>query len=131
MTPFQPDPVQEWLAMCTPKVRRIVERARKRILAVVPTATEKLRPGWGLLGYNAPTYFAFIAPGREDVRIGFEWGGELPDPDGVLVGSGSQVRYFMVRTLGDLKAPALTALLREAAAIRPPPRSSASHGARR
>lgn len=115
--------IDDFLSACTPKARRLVEAARSRILQVVPDATEKVRPGWRLIGYNAPAYFAFIAPDRDQVRIGFEWGVRLADPGGLLEGEGSQVRYVVIRSTRDLASPALGALLREAASIRPPPRA--------
>jgi len=83
-------------------------------------------PGWGLIGYNAPAYFAFIAPGRDDVRIGFEWGVMLSDPDRLLEGRGSQVRYVTIRSVRVLQSRALAELLRSAAAIRPPHRAPGS-----
>jgi hypothetical protein len=116
------DSIDELLSACEPGVRRLANAARKRISTVVPHATEKLRPGWGLIGYNAPAYFAFIAPARDHVRIGFEWGVMLADPQRILEGSGSQVRHVTIRTAGDLRAPALAELIRAAASIRPPPR---------
>lgn len=109
------DSIEELLAACTPKVRRLAEAARRRIVTVVPDATERLRPGWGLIGYNAPAYFAFMAPGRDHVRIGFEWGVKLPDPKRLLEGSGSQVRHVTIRTTKALRSPALAELLRAGA----------------
>lgn len=117
MRPFRPDTVEELLAPCTPEVRSLAEAARKQIRAVVPEATEKLKPGWGLIGFHVPWYFAFIVPGRDDVRIGFEWGVLLADPERLLHGEGSQVRYVTLRTLRDLRAPALAALLQQAATL--------------
>ena len=111
--------IDELLMMCDPRARKLAEAARRRIVAVVPHATERLRAGWGLIGYNAPAYFAFIVPGPDHVRIGFEWGVELPDPSGLLEGSGKQVRYVTVRSVQDLRNPALAAL-RTAAALPPP-----------
>jgi hypothetical protein len=131
MTPFRAETIEDVLAKCTPKVRRLAEAARNRIGAVVPEATEKLRPGWGLIGYNAPAYFAFIVPGRDDVRIGFEWGALLDDPEHLLQGEGRQVRYVTIRTVRELRAPALAILLKEAAALCPPRRSSARPARRR
>lgn len=122
MTMPRAESIDDLLAVCEPRVRRLAEGARKRILEVVPNATEKLRPGWGLIGYNAPAYFAFIVAAPDRVRIGFEWGVMLPDPKGVLEGDGSQVRYFTVRTAAALRSSVLAALLRAAAAIRPPTR---------
>ena len=101
MMPFRGDSIEGLLAACEPKVRRVAGAARKRILGIVPDATEKLRRGWGLIGYSAPAYFAFIAPGPDEVRIGFEWGVMLPDPKRLLEGSGSQVRHVTIRTTKD------------------------------
>ena len=126
MMPFRAGSIDELLSTCTPRARRLTEAARRRILRVVPEAVEKLRPGWGLIGYNAPAYFAFIAPGRDAVRIGFEWGVMLSDPNRLLEGGGSQVRYVTVRSSRDLGSLAVAELLRAAAAIRPPPRARAS-----
>jgi hypothetical protein len=116
--------IEELLAPLPPRGRRLAEAARLRIRAVVPEATERLRAGWGLIGYDAPAYFAFVVPGRAELRIGFEWGAVLPDPASLLTGGGSQVRYVVIRRAADLRAPALAALLREAAAFRPSARRS-------
>ena len=46
----------------------------------------------GLIGYNAPAYFAYILPAEDHIRIGFEWGALLPDPADLLGGNAKQVR---------------------------------------
>ena len=84
--------IGELLSICSPRARALAESARERIAAVVPGATEKLRAGWGLIGYNAPAYFAYILPAEDHLKIGFEWGVALPDPAGLLEGDGKQVR---------------------------------------
>jgi hypothetical protein len=100
--------------------RFLAEAARKRILSVVPDATERVRPGWKLIGYNAPAYFVYIAPQVDHLRIGFEWGILLSAPRGLLEGSGSQVRHVSIHAAKELRNPALADLLRAAAALRPP-----------
>lgn len=95
---------------------------------MVPGVTEKLRSGWGLIGYNAPAYFAFIVPERDKLRIGFEWGVMLPDPNRLLEGTASHVRYVTIRTARGVAAPALANLLRAAAVIRPPRRGRHARG---
>jgi hypothetical protein len=110
------------LASWDPRARRLAELARPRILRAVPDAQEKLRAGWGLIGYNAPAYFAFLAPGVDCLRIGFEWGVVLPDPQRLLEGTGKQVRYVTIRNAAELRREALADLLREAASLPAPPR---------
>jgi hypothetical protein len=91
-------------------------------VSAVPNAVERFRPGWGLIGYNAPAYFAYILADHKGVRIGFEWGVLLSDWDNLLEGDARQVRYFAVSSAAALKRPSLTALLQEAAALKPPGR---------
>ena len=86
-------------------------------------ATEKLRSGWGLIGYNAPTYFAFLVANERTVRLGFEWGVDLVDRLGLLEGDGRQVRHVTIHAERDIKRAAVVELLREAAAFVPPARS--------
>ena len=114
--------VEEFLEGVEPGLRRLAEAARKRIRSTVPHATERVRVGWRLIGYNAPAYFAFLTLERDQLRIGFEWGVLLTNHAGLLEGSGRQVRYVAVSSIADLDRPALKALLFEAAALVPPPR---------
>ena len=122
--------IEDLLARCSPPVRALVLAARRRVLAVVPGATERLRAGWGLLGYDAPRYFAFIVPVKDHVRIGFERGVLLEDPAGLLEGTGSRVRHVVIGSAADLRSDALAALLRQAAGVsgRAPRRASRTAG---
>lgn len=125
MVGFRPTSVEDLLVAAPPTVRALAEAARRLVIAVVPPAVERLRPGWGLIGYNAPAYFAFIAVDRDAIRIGFEWGVLLPDPTGLLEGAGSQVRHVTVRSAATLADPALASLVLAASRLVPPRRSRA------
>jgi len=114
---YRRDSIEELLERTAPRLRPLVQAARRRVLAAVPGATERLRAGWGLLGYDAPRYFAFVVPTPDHVRIGFERGVLLEDPAGLLRGGGVQVRHVEIRAAADLEAPALAALLRQAAGL--------------
>lgn len=111
----RPRTIAELLEPLSPERRKLVDAARRRVLAVVPTAIERLRPGWGLIGYNAPGYFAFIVPGPGELKIGFERGVTLPDEARLLEGDGRQVRYVTIRSARQLRSEALAELLRIAA----------------
>lgn len=120
--------IDELIAWQPAAVGRLLEAARRRIHAAVPMAIERLRPGWGLIGYQAPAYFAFLQPMPDHVRLGFELGVELADPAGLLEGADlRQVRYLVVREPAALRVPALTDLLREAATL-PPRRAGSRRG---
>jgi len=120
--PVPTDPIAAWLRAYPPDVAKLAEAARKVIRRAVPSAVEKLRPGWQLIGYNAPHYFAFIAPKADYVMLGFEWGVMLPNLEGLLEGDGSQVRFVALRSAEMLRSHAVVELIRAAATLTPPPR---------
>src|SRR6202035_2288082 len=48
--------------------------------------------------------------------LGFNWGVDLPDPEGVLEGSGRRVRHIRISQPADLEKPIVRRLVRAAAA---------------
>jgi len=55
--------------------------------------------------------------GKEHVTFIFLRGAALPDPEGLLEGTGKSVRHVKVRTAADVKKPALKKLIVEAARL--------------
>lgn len=86
------------LAEHTPDVVALTRILRATVRSALPWAVEKINPGWHGLAYHDPEagYVAGIFPGDESVRLGFEHGVELPDPENLLEGDGSQVRYVVL-----------------------------------
>ena len=60
--------------------------------------------------------FIHIATYTTHVNLGFNYGATLPDPLGVLVGSGKQVRHIKIRNEADLALPYLQEYIRAAIA---------------
>lgn len=82
------------------RVRATAEQLRRLVVQVIPTATEHPYVGWNGIGYRDPQagYFAGIFPQPDHVRLLFEHGVALDDPDGILQGDGvRQVRWIVVR----------------------------------
>jgi len=102
-----------------PVVRALAERLRKIILAIVPDATETANLGWHSLSYRHPQsgYFCGIFPRHDNVQLVFEFGVLLPDPEGLLEGEGSQVRYMKIKNPRDVRVRALKKLLQAAIAL--------------
>lgn len=96
----------------TPRVRSVSNRLRELIKRTIPDSAEVAYPGWHGIGYRDPIggYICGIFPQRDSVKLGFEMGARLPDPDGVL-GSGRQVRYVEVRRPEDIPVEAIQELL--------------------
>ena len=75
---------------------------RKIVRRTVPTAIERIRPGWRLIGYDLPVakrapFFAWVWPELEHVHVGWEVGTLLSDPEGLLRGAHlklKKVRYL-------------------------------------
>lgn len=77
-------------------------RLRDLILDEAPKAVEAVRPRWKVLGFDLDRYFCAVAPQRDHARLLFEYGIELVDPKGELLGSGSQVRFLRFDALDEI-----------------------------
>jgi hypothetical protein len=64
-----------------------------------------------------------LACGANGVGLSFYYGATLPDPQGVLLGSGSQNRFVRLATAATLREPAVAALIDAAVASAELPRS--------
>lgn len=104
----------------TPQIRALAEQLRRLILETVPDAVEAAYPVWRGIGYRHPEcgYFCGIFPQKNAVKLGFEYGVLLPDPDGLLEGDGKQVRYLIFKEEKEIRIGAIKKLIR--AAIRLP-----------
>jgi len=99
------------------RVRATAERLRRLVVQAIPTATEHPYVGWKGIGYRDPQagYFAGIFPEPDHVRLLFEHGGALDDPDGILQGEGvRQVRWIVVRPGSRLPRAAIKGMLERA-----------------
>lgn len=106
---------EELLADKPLPIRQLAQRLRQLIRQVVPDVEEAGYPGWKLIGYRHGRYFGYIAPKVDRVEVGFEHGVTLPDPEGLLEGSGKQVRYVTLRPAVELPMEPLKELIQTAA----------------
>jgi hypothetical protein len=98
-----------------PEVRALAVSARTFVLAKLPKAEESLDEPGGVAGYGyGPGYKGLICTlilSKSGVKLGLAYGTELPDPDGLLEGSGKVHLYVQLRAASDL-TPAVARLLR-------------------
>jgi hypothetical protein len=117
---------EEIVAGSPPEIRALATGARALIFDVLPQTVEVVWPRQGTAGYGTgprkmTEHFCWLAPAARHVVFGFNYGAELPDPAGLLEGTGALMRHVKIRTPDDLAAPALRALVEVAVTHRVPP----------
>jgi hypothetical protein len=121
-SPAETDPLEAFLAAYSPDVRALALKARALVLDVMPGLLEQVDVPGKLLAYGwSATYkdtVCVIMPLKAGVNLGFARGAELPDPEGLLTGTGKRARHVRLSTPADVERPALRALLEAAAAAR-------------
>lgn len=120
---MDPIPPEALLADHSPEHRALANALRDIVRRAVPDAIERVRPGWGLIGYDVPVgrrtrYFAWIWPEPEHVHLGFEHGVLMDDPQRLLKGRGvtKKVRWLTFQHLDEIPSEAPD-LVREAVRV--------------
>ncbi|HEX2207020.1 MAG TPA: DUF1801 domain-containing protein [Longimicrobium sp.] len=90
---------EDILAPLPDDVRALAEELRWMVREMVPGVEERANAGWKGLGYHDAQsgYFCGIFPRPPAVRLLFEHGAALPDPDRLLMGDTKQVRWIELR----------------------------------
>ena len=109
----------------TPEVRELALAVRDLAYDVYPETVEVVWPkqgsvGWGIGPKKFSEQFCYFLPFAKHVTLGFYYGGELPDPAGLLGVGGRQVsgklsmRSVRIGTMDDVRRPELRALVEAA-----------------
>ena|SRR5215472_2157226 len=118
------DDVERAVDSCPPAVRDLARRACSTVLAVFPDAVvtvENQNPRFGTtIGFGTTTGYRglrfTVTPQRTHVTLGIAHGADLPDPGGLLEGTGKVHRHVKLRQLQDLDRPELRDLMAAAMA---------------
>jgi len=115
--------VRAFLAPYAPQVQAIALKLRERVLQMAPGALEQVDQPARLLAYGwRQTYkdtLCVIMPLKAAVNLGFPRGVDLPDPAGLLTGTGKRARHVHITAMEQVDTPALRALLEAAVASTP------------
>jgi hypothetical protein len=108
--------VDELFPTAPAAVRAILAELQRLVRDTLPDATEIFYHG--ALGYG-PTGSGFdrilyVAPQNDYVNLGFFYGIEVPDPIGLLEGTGKRMRHIKIRSVLAAQNPALVPMVREA-----------------
>jgi len=106
----------------TPETAALIRAARRKMRARLPTATELVYDNYNffVIGYGPgerPSEAIFsIAAQARGVALCFLQGAGLPDPSGLLRGSGNLVRNLRLESAATLDRPEVVALMKAAVA---------------
>jgi hypothetical protein len=110
--------VESFLASYNQDVRDLAWKVRALIRDVMPAAVEQLDPSANLIGYGVDCTYKGLICGitlhKAHVNLMFAKGSELPDPQGLLTGTGKRARHIKIQPGAEIDTPAVRALLEAA-----------------
>jgi hypothetical protein len=118
---------EESVARGSDRARRLARQLRKLVARVMPDVVEVPWPRMRMASYGVgpkkqTEHFCYISTQKDHVNLGFYYGADLPDPDGLLEGAGKLLRHVKIREARAIRNPALRKLLKVAIAHRMPKR---------
>ena len=124
-------PVEVFLDGFSPAHRAIANELRSIVKRAVPEATERVRVGWRLIGFDLPVgrrsaFFAWVFPELEHVHLGFPAGVLIDNPNRVMSGAGitKRARWLTYSTGDRIDAALATRLVLVAEAVARLPRGA-------
>ena len=97
-----------------PALRKVVRELRAFVKGVVPDMKETVN-SWGVSTFERESPFCCYMVGKNHVTFGFHYGTSLSDPEGLLEGTGKNIRHVKLRTVEDLEQKGLKELVHSAA----------------
>jgi hypothetical protein len=121
-SPSSSKQVAHFINKFEPSIATLIRQCRSEMRRLLPGAIELVYDNYNffVIGY-APTERASdcivsIAAAANGVALSFYRGASLPDPHGLLMGSGKQNRFIRLSSHSILKKPTVCALIRAAVA---------------
>jgi hypothetical protein len=110
--------IESFLVSYNQDLRDLARRVRALIRDVMPTAIEQLDPSANLIAYGVDRTYKGLICGitlhKAHVNLMFAKGSELPDPHGLLTGTGKRARHIKFRSGAEIDTPAIRSLLESA-----------------
>ncbi len=110
------DPIGKLFDSYPEDIQAIAGQLRSLVKSAMPGAYESIYHGAlsYSLGQSAFERLVYLALEKKYVRLGFNFGRYLPDPEHLLVGEGKRLRHGKVDTLSEVDKPALKQLVQDA-----------------
>jgi hypothetical protein len=113
-----------------PTLQKVVRGLRSLVKAAVP-GTKITVNSWGIPTFEAKDPFCFYMVGKNHVTFGFHYGTSLHDPQGLLEGSGKNLRHVKLRAVEELHRKGLKELVLAAARLEGKPPMKGMSGKRK
>ena len=102
---------------CDPAITAIVSALKEQITAVHSDHVEIVWPRLKIASYGIgpkkmSEHYAYIAPQKKHVNLGFYHGATLKDPTGLMEGAGKKLRHVKIRSLAEVSKKELGDLLK-------------------
>jgi uncharacterized protein YdhG (YjbR/CyaY superfamily) len=95
-----------------PEHREIVQKIRKLMGELAPSATEILT--YGILGWKVKRIIAVVSPTRKDITLAFSRGASFEDKYGLLQGAGKVSKNLKFKDAKDVKKTILAYYIKQA-----------------
>lgn len=118
-----PKDLIKFLKPYDPAIRKLALGLRQLVLEELAPCHENIYDAYSAvaLGYGPSGRLrdgiCHIAVYSKHVNLGFNFGATLADPNGILEGSGNQIRHVSIKTPADLARPELRSYLRRACKV--------------
>lgn len=107
--------VADYLSGFSNEVQELVLKARALILSIMPETIEQLDPSIPMIAFGTDrTYKGLICSitiFKAYINIMLAQGAKLPDPEGLLRGTGKKARHIRIEKPADLDLPGVRAIL--------------------
>ena len=108
--------VDDFMSLLTPEQQAIAALLRDLVAKAAPKASVSIK--WGMPVWEENGMLCYIAAPKGCINFGFyEQGTRLTDPDGLLEGTGKNMRHVKLVRASDVKKALFTKWVKEAVAI--------------
>jgi hypothetical protein len=96
--------------------QEIANQLRLFVKKTLPQSKEGINP-WRIPIFESNGPICYYMAGKNHITLGFIRGTSLPDPEGLLEGTGKNLRHVKIKSTDDLMRKGLRELLKSAAAL--------------
>jgi len=112
--------IAQYIGKFEPSVARVIRGCRAALRKRFPAAVEQVYDNYNFLVFGfcsserTSDCIVSLAAAAKGVSLSFYYGAGLPDPAGILLGSGSQNRFVRLESAATLSQPAVARMIDEA-----------------